>query len=306
MTSEPRSDAPALTVITATFNRLPYLREALASVREQGRTDVEHLVIDGGSTDGTLEWLASQDGDPALTSFSEPDEGVYDAWNKALRLARGHAIGFLNSDDRFAPGALDAVVDHLERHPRADLVSGGAAFFTDHFEAAPTRVVDDLTSKSLSLRNTMTGNPIINARFFRASVFHQLGDFDPSFQAISDKEFLIRAWRHGLVSVPVDRVLYHYRQHDSSLTLATTGMTLQRQSEALVLSHRYMTGDPPRALQTEAGRWHALRTGAMAWSHLGDRELRGALHWVRRGWGADPRWPVRFVRAARQLRRDGA
>ena len=85
-----------LSIITPTLNRAHFLEEAIESVRAQDFPDCEHLIVDGGSTDGTLEMLARH---PHLRVVSEPDRGLYDALNKGLRLGSGEIVGLLNSDD---------------------------------------------------------------------------------------------------------------------------------------------------------------------------------------------------------------
>src|SRR5215217_4034122 len=107
---------PRITVVTPCLNAAGTLAGCLASVREQDYPDLEHVVVDGGSTDGTLDLLRA---DGRVRFISEPDEGRPDAANKGVRMATGDVIGFLNADDRYDPGALQAVGDAFERHPEA-------------------------------------------------------------------------------------------------------------------------------------------------------------------------------------------
>lgn len=297
-------DDPYLSVITATFNRVQYLREAIASVHDQGRDDVEHIVVDGGSTDGTLEWLRTQK-EFQVRLITGPDEGVYDAWNKGLRAARGAVVVFLNSDDVLADGAFEAVLPYFSDHSDAMVVCGGAEFYEEDF--APQnlkRVINDRSTKTLELSAVMRGLPIINARFFRRSVFDDVGLFDTSYAVAADKEFLLRVWRAGVVNSPVDPIVYRYRQHQGSLTLAAKGMVTRGQQEALLLSRNYMERmDVSAEMQREASRWHALKTGSLMWVCLHRGDYRGALRWAGEGWSADVAWPIRFLMAAIRARR---
>src|SRR5215210_1978105 len=106
-TGEPLVDLPSISVITPCMNSAATLQETLDSVRGQAYPQLEHIVVDGGSTDGTLELLhAADDG----RWVSEPDEGRVDAANKGLRMATGDVVAWLNADDRYEPGALLSVV----------------------------------------------------------------------------------------------------------------------------------------------------------------------------------------------------
>jgi GT2 family glycosyltransferase len=107
-------ERPLLSVVTPCLNAASTLREALASVPRDPA--VEHVVVDGGSSDGTVELLQGADG---VRFVSEPDRGLSDAMNKGVAMARGQWVGWLNADDYYLPGALDRVREALERHPDA-------------------------------------------------------------------------------------------------------------------------------------------------------------------------------------------
>jgi glycosyltransferase involved in cell wall biosynthesis len=103
---------PLLTVVTPCLNAASTLPDALASVPASG--EIEHVVVDGGSTDGTVELLEAA---PEVRFVSEPDRGLSDAMNKGVAMARGEYIGWLNADDYYLPGALDRVLSALRRRP---------------------------------------------------------------------------------------------------------------------------------------------------------------------------------------------
>lgn len=110
---------PRFTIVTIVFNDQEHIAATVESVQNQRDADFEYLVIDGASTDGTLEYLQQQTG---LRLVSEPDDGIYDAMNKAVRLAKGQWVLFMNSGDRFA--APDVLQQVSERMDNADLVYG--------------------------------------------------------------------------------------------------------------------------------------------------------------------------------------
>ena len=113
---------PSITIVTPSFNAAATIEEALASVRGQHYPgEVEHLVVDGGSTDGTVEILERT---PGIRWISEPDEGLSDAINKGVAMAKGELIGWLNADDWYEPGALQAVGRAYEENPGAVWITG--------------------------------------------------------------------------------------------------------------------------------------------------------------------------------------
>jgi glycosyltransferase involved in cell wall biosynthesis len=115
------ADLPTITVVTPSFNAAATIEETLRSVREQDYPHVEHVVVDGGSTDGTLEILASAEG---VRFVSEPDRGLSHAMNKGVDIATGSLVGWLNADDIYLPGALRAVGEAFAAHPDAQWATG--------------------------------------------------------------------------------------------------------------------------------------------------------------------------------------
>ena len=110
------------TVVTPSFNMLDYLRRCCASVDDQRGVSVQHLVVDGGSVDGSAEWLRAQ---RPRGSIIEPDDGMYDALNKGLERARGDFVCCLNSDEQYLPDALARAKAYFSAHPDTDVLFGG-------------------------------------------------------------------------------------------------------------------------------------------------------------------------------------
>ena len=116
-------------IITPSLNQLDYLKRCIASVADQRGVEVEHIVMDGGSTDGTVEWLEvaterySTD-TYQLSSVSEADEGMYEALNKGFDRASGDVFSWLNCDEQYLPWTLQEVADYFARHPDIDFACG--------------------------------------------------------------------------------------------------------------------------------------------------------------------------------------
>jgi glycosyltransferase involved in cell wall biosynthesis len=180
------ADRPLVTVVTAVLNGQPYIARCLESVLRQDYPNIEHIVLDGGSTDGTLDVL-EQYSDRIALWRSEPDKGIYDAWNKALLEARGEWICFLGSDDEFLPGAITAYMAQVAQNPKAEYLCSEAKF------------------RAASGKERVIGRPWKWHEFLRRmdichvgsmhkrTLFQQFGEFDSSYRIAGDYEFLLRA-----------------------------------------------------------------------------------------------------------------
>src|SRR4029079_2623963 len=111
---------PLVSVVTPTLNQARFLERTLASVRGQTYPNIEHIVVDGGSTDGALEILERERRAGTLRTTSGPDAGMYDAVNKGLGMATGEVLAYLNSDDAWLPWAVERVMQVFESKPSVD------------------------------------------------------------------------------------------------------------------------------------------------------------------------------------------
>ncbi len=133
------SPRPSVSVITPSLDQGAFIGDALASVAGQRYPGLEHIVVDGGSSDGTVEILRASGG--AVRWTSEPDAGQGDAVNKGIARARGEIVGWLNADDFYAPGAAAAAAAFLAAHPEADVVYGDCLYLYQDAEPEETRLV---------------------------------------------------------------------------------------------------------------------------------------------------------------------
>ncbi len=196
--AEGTTEFPLVTVVTAVFNGGSYLEGCLESVLAQDYPNIEHIIMDGGSTDGTLDILRQYEGRIALWR-SESDRGVYDAWNKALLEARGEWICFLGVDDEFLPGAISAYMAFASQNKDVDYIaSAGKIAYPSGYE----RVYGHpWTWKKLSRRMQALHVGSMHKR----SLFEQYGNFDISYRIVGDYEFLLRPrinLRAAFMSVP--------------------------------------------------------------------------------------------------------
>jgi glycosyltransferase involved in cell wall biosynthesis len=223
------------TIITPCLNREKFIVEAIESVIAQQYDGVEHWIIDGGSTDKTLDIVRSYS---HLRVLSEPDRGVYDAFNKGIDRATGDALIFLNSDDLLTPGTLALAQQIFQNAIGTQIISGGCEIFrrTDAGKEIKMHCYDDPRQNQLNFRNVTLGYPNINARIFRRSVFDKLGRFDLAYAIASDRELLMRGALANIPDAPVANILYRYRWHEGSLTMNAGNATLSKaQHEGLTL-----------------------------------------------------------------------
>jgi glycosyltransferase involved in cell wall biosynthesis len=179
-------DQPLVTVITAVFNGQPYVRGCLESVLRQDYPNLEHIVLDAGSSDGTVDVLRQYDDRIALWK-SEGDKGIFEAWNKALLEARGEWICFLGSDDEFLPGAVSAFMQLAAENPQAEYLCSKAKLL---FPSSGKVRIDGhpWTWRGYS-RRVWT---VHQGSMHRKSLFERLGNFDDTYRIASDYEFLLR------------------------------------------------------------------------------------------------------------------
>jgi len=288
-----------ISLITPTLNAATYLEQALSSVREQ-QVAVEHVAVDGGSTDGTLELLHES----GARVISEPDSGLYDAINKGVAVSTGDVVGFLNADDLLPAGALSAIVDGFAAHPNAQTVCGGWEVFRDTAAGIETIVkVHDRGAKTLREQDIIHGAPILNARFFRRSFLDRVGPFDTRWRRCADADLLLRVLHLGPERATVEPVVYRSRAHPGSLTFRG-GIEIELTEEKLALCTTRLTettGDPP--LHARYRRWHSWEAAYMAWRRVrGGRALEGARE-LGVGVKVDPALPVVVaVQVAQHLR----
>lgn len=184
----------SVSVITVCYNSAATLGRAIDSVVAQSWPNKEHIVIDGGSSDGTKALLETYRECLACV-VSEPDRGIYDAMNKGIARATGDILCFLNADDSYVDGHVLAIVaQEMEAH-RLDALFGDVAFFRAD---APQKVVRRYRSKLFSPDRISYGwMPAHPALFMRRRIYRDLGGFRTHYRIAGDFEFIARAFGPG-------------------------------------------------------------------------------------------------------------
>ena len=198
-----------ISVITVVRNNVDTIADTLHSVADQTHPDVEHVVVDGASTDGTLDIVRREDGKVARV-LSEPDQGIYDAMNKGIALATGEVVGFLNADDVYADDTVLAQVAETMNDPSVDACYADLVYVGKH---DTNRVIRYWKSRpyaeGLFEKGWMPAHPTF---FARRAVYQTFGGFDTSFRIVSDFELTLRFLRvHRIRSVHVSRLWVRMR-----------------------------------------------------------------------------------------------
>ncbi len=192
-----------ITLITATYNSAATIADCIKSVTEQTHHDIEHLIIDGGSKDKTLEIIKSMPNRVAKI-ISEPDQGIYDAMNKGIRLATGDVVGLLNSDDQFYSTTVLATINHCFESMDIDCTFGNLIYSNE--DGKVTR-----TWKSKPFQSGLFGkswSPAHPTFYCKTALYHSYGLYKTDYKIAADVELMLRFLEvHRLKSYFIDEFL---------------------------------------------------------------------------------------------------
>ena len=204
-----------ITVVTPSFNQARFLEATINSVLNQNYTEVEYIIVDGGSEDGSVEIIRKYQ-NHLKWWVSEKDQGQTDAINKGFAHASGEIFAWLNSDDTYQPGAFAEATAYLNDNPAVGLVYGDADFInTDGVR------VGSFPARQTDYRRLRQGYVHIpqQASFFRANLWKRLGPLDPSFFFAMDYDLWVRIARQNPI-VYTKRLWANFRLHGDAKTIS--------------------------------------------------------------------------------------
>ena len=208
------TEHPLVSIITPSFNQSRYIEATINSVLSQDYPNIEYMILDGDSQDGTVEIIKKYENKLAWW-VSEKDKGQTDAINKGFARAKGEILAWLNSDDTYEPGAISAAVKYLQEHPEAGMVYGDCNFINED-----GRVIGKFGAAQTNQKLLRQGYVHIpqQTMFFRAELWKRVGPLDPSFYFAMDYDLWTRiSARAELKYVP--QTWANFRLHTSGKTI---------------------------------------------------------------------------------------
>jgi len=209
------NEDPLVSVVTPSYNQARFLEETIRSVLAQDYPHVEYLLVDGGSSDGSLEIIRKY-ADELAWWVSEPDRGQTDAINKGFAQAQGDIFAWLNSDDTYEPGAISEAVAFLQSHPQVGMVYGDANFIN-----AQGEVIGKFNAQQTNLKRLRRGGVYIpqQSAFWRAALWQQVAPLDSSVYFAMDYDLWVRLAKITELRYLPGRIWANFRLHGDAKTI---------------------------------------------------------------------------------------
>ncbi|MCU0488245.1 MAG: glycosyltransferase [Anaerolineales bacterium] len=207
---------PLVSIVTPSYNQARFIEETIQSVLGQDYPRIEYLIVDGGSTDGSVE-IIRRYADRLGWWVSERDQGQTDAINKGFARANGEILAWINSDDTYLPQAVSQAVAALQSHPQAGMVYGDANLIDEH-----GAVLGKFPARQTDYRRLRQGYVHIpqQAAFFRADLWRKIGPLDPTFYFAMDYDLWVRlAGQAPLVYTP--QLWANFRLHQTGKSVVS-------------------------------------------------------------------------------------
>ncbi len=237
-----------VSIITPSFNQSRYLEQTIRSVLEQDYPALEYFVIDGGSTDSSVEIIKRYESKLAGW-VSEKDRGQAEAVNKGIKASSGEIVAWLNSDDTYQPGAIQKAIETFQQHPEAGLVYGNVLSIDENSQTFNLQTLQPYTLEDL-MSFRIISQPAV---FMRRAVLEQAGLLDLSYHYLLDHHLWLRIAQHAPI-VYIPQTLAAARYHADAKNLAHT---TEFGREAFQIVH-WMETEPGLAPRFEKNRRRIL------------------------------------------------
>jgi glycosyltransferase involved in cell wall biosynthesis len=268
---------PTVSVIMPVFNVEQYVEAALESVLAQTWRDIEVLVVNDGSTDGTVRRVQRYVHDPRVRVLHKPNGGISSARNAALRAVSGELIALLDGDDAWDPEFLESQVSLLDAHPEVDVITANARNLGGDHDGQPARPWPDPRAHPDLLGMIADEQAVFIMCLFRRRVYERIGEFDESLRTNEDYDYWLRAAMAGFRFYRNPRPLGSYRRRSDSLSSSAVNMLqgILRVFE----KHRPALIDRPlerAALDSQVTRFEGEKLHALARRAIAAGDMRSA------------------------------
>ena len=218
-----------LTVITATFNSAQTLERCITSVLNQKYSNLEYIIVDGGSTDGTLDIIKKYDKDIACW-ISEPDAGIGDAWNKGLTKSTGEIIAIVDSDNSYDPGIFSMMADYFTNNPYVDFIHGNVRYWDENGKLY-------IKKPYLKEKYFWKFMPyLFPSCFIRRSIYEKYGLFNTSYKLTMDYELLLRFYTKGVKVLYINEVIANFQLGGVSDVRCVSGLV---ENKDIIIDYGY-------------------------------------------------------------------
>ena len=289
--------------MTPSLNRSEFIDDAIQSVMCQSEHLSEHIVVDGGSTDGTLEKLTRH---PKVRVIHNPGQDSHAAMNDGIAAATGDIIGFLNTDDLYDQETFSEVAEMFGRQPELDCVCVPTFLFVPT-EAAPANICGQIVhfeDREIALVQFIHGTPGFNGHFFRRRVFDVVGGFNDALHFAGDREFLVRCHRFGVTRKLATGGGYYYAQHAGSKTLDDAGLNAKGiLSDHIEIARSFLRDtELEDSLRRRVRQWHAYDSMRLAIQFARTGQFGASARAMMVGLKVDTWMVARLSSARRQVR----
>jgi len=225
---------PTVSIITPSYNQGHFIEDTILSVKKQNYPNIEHIIIDGGSTDNTLEILKKYEGTYNMRWLTEPDKGQADAINKGFSIAKGYILGWLNSDDIYVTKkAINMIVKSFEEYPKADVVTCCGVYLNSGGRWIQPIPLD---KKKACYKHLRYSDPILQPSTFWLRKVVEKVPLDINLHFAFDWDFFIRVAKQFNI-LPLNFIIAGYRIHGVNKTSAGGA---ERTKELLEVTGRYL------------------------------------------------------------------
>ena len=232
-TTGQHGELPKISVVTPSYNQGQFLEQTIQSVLDQDYPNLEYIIMDGGSTDSSVDIIKRYE-DGLAYWVSEPDEGQPDAINRGFRIATGDILAWLNSDDVYLPGALSRVATYFQAHPEIGCTSGDIVMIDQAGETLYSRKVIPFQFRMALYGACMVPQP---STFWTKEAWEKAGGVDPGVHYQTDFDFFLRMASQGVKFGIIRELLAAFRLHATSKTVSEyTGRVAQAN---LIIRRRY-------------------------------------------------------------------